>query len=545
MAESKYNLADEKWIYVMPKGGGAKKISLKEAFLHAGDYIDLSGETRLQDISILRVLIAISVTLLYRYDENGNSADLRDSLHALERFRAVWGAGGFPEKAVNDYFEKWHDRFFLFDSRYPFYQISLESPGVIVTEDTNGKGYNGRNITFETGIYMNWMPMANVNGRILQSNNKVSPFKDVTGKDEAEVSYDEAARWLIYYDTFADCVAGKRQAYTAVDLRQKKETPNAGMTMPSKGMLLTPVGNNLFETIMLGSVLFDSRRELYGSCIPAWEKENRDWNKKNVAVPYDLPQMYTQQARRMYIVDEDGHVPGIYVSAGEVYSENLLFMNPAFAVNREEKKDPTPPVPIRCPDSPDIWKAIAFIAGPESSGVREWVGVLAGDDIIEEDRVIPFRATGIRYGASCCSVEKIIEDNIVMNRAFIRETERQIEAVNAIKDIEKISDCVYMFGKNCSQCMGFDKKYKKIAEDLKKQYSNAAGKKVLQFAAGKTTADDLQKAKSELARKITNAFVEENIEALLKGQHKNENKDRRIGLGDALRIFDAGLRKSS
>jgi hypothetical protein len=250
---------------------------------------------------------------------------------------------------------------------------------------------------------------------------------------------------------------------------------------------------------MLGSVLFDKRRELYDSCIPAWEKENRDWNKKNVAVPYDLPQMYTQQARRMYVVDEDGHVPGIYVSAGEVYSENLLFMNPAFAVNREEKKDPTPPVPIRCPDSPDIWKAIAFIAGPESSGVREWVGVLAGDDIFEEDRVIPFRATGIRYGASCCSVEKIIEDNIVMNRAFIRETERQIEAVNAINDIEKISDCVYMFGKNCSQCMGFDKKYKKIAEDLKKQYSNTAGKKVLQFAAGKTTANDLQKAKSEKA----------------------------------------------
>ena len=552
MANGKYNLIDEKWIYALSKNGKAEKVSLKDVFLHAGDYIDLGGETRLQDISILRMLIAISVTLLYRYDENGNSSYLDDYEQAIERYAKVWGKGKFPESAVTEYFDKWYDRFFLFDSKYPFYQISLEDPDIEVVkwdeaeknDQKNVKNFfNGRLLKFANGAYMNWMPISFINGRILQSNNKSSAFKDVTGEKEERVSYDEAARWIVYYNAFADCTVGKNQKIETRGTQAKKETTNAGMTMPSRGMLLTPVGDNLFQTIMLGSVLFDDRNELYPTCIPAWEKEDRKSDKRIIPVPNDLAQMYTQQARRMYVVGENGYVPGIYVSAGEVYRDDLLFKNPAFVMVKNKKKDAkTEKTPAHCSDASDIWKTIAYIAGDENSGIKKWIKVVEERELLEEDRLIPFRITDIKYGASSCSVEKTIEDTVVMNRAFIKENERQIAAATEVESVKKIADIIYVHGKEYGQCMGFDKKYNALGSDLKRQYSDAAGKKILQFAAGQIGLEELRGEKIAIARKIMDDFISDNAEALLHGKRKSGDRGSGISLGKVSLDFERKLR---
>lgn len=554
MTKGKYNLIDEKWICVLSGSGKTTKISLKDVFLHAGDYLDLGGETRLQDVSLLRLLIAISVTLLYRYDENGNSSPLTSCEQAMERFAKVWRSGGFSEPAVTQYFDKWRDRFFLFDSKYPFYQISLENPDIeIVKWDDMEKHdkkdeknfYNGRMLRFTNGVYMNWMPTSFINGRILQSNNKMSAFKDVAGEKEKKVCYDEAARWLIYYNAFADCVVGKNQKIKTKRTQTEKETTNAGMTMPSRGMLLTPVGDNLFQTIMLGSVLFDHRNELYATCVPAWERKDRRCDKRTIPVPNDLAQMYTQQARRMYVVDENGFVPGIYASAGEVYSDDLLFTNPAFVMAEKKKDGKVTRYPAHCTDSSDVWKTIEYISGDKNSGIKTWIKAIEDEELLEEDRLIPFRVTDIKYGASSCSVEKTIEDTIVMNRAFIRESERQTEAAREVESVKKIADIVYASGKKYGQCMGFDEKYTALGASLKKQYSDTAGKKILQFVAGYIRFDELQNEKTRIARKIMDDFVSDNAEALLHGKRGGGNGENGITFGKVMLDFDQRLWKEA
>ena len=103
---NKYNLVDKPWICLLSKDGKIKKEGLKNVFLSAQNYLDLGGEIRLQDMAILRLLIAISITILYRYNENGEKIALRNAQDAINRFSAVYKKGKYSEKAINEYFSE-------------------------------------------------------------------------------------------------------------------------------------------------------------------------------------------------------------------------------------------------------------------------------------------------------------------------------------------------------------------------------------------------------------------------------------------------------
>ena len=66
-----YNLIEESWIKVLDDTGRERKFSLSDLFKNCQHIRTLAGETPLQDNAILRTLVALSVTMLYRYSENG------------------------------------------------------------------------------------------------------------------------------------------------------------------------------------------------------------------------------------------------------------------------------------------------------------------------------------------------------------------------------------------------------------------------------------------------------------------------------------------
>ncbi|MCC8081212.1 MAG: type I-E CRISPR-associated protein Cse1/CasA, partial [Lachnospiraceae bacterium] len=139
----RYNLLDEKWIQIMRRSTGKiEKISLKEAFIHTSDYYDLAGEMKTQDFAVLRVLLAVLQTVFSRFDSDGNPydfieldektfqqlepvdrEDLSDEDPIFETWLGLWKKGEFPE-IVQEYLEAWRDHFYLFDDKYPFYQIT-------------------------------------------------------------------------------------------------------------------------------------------------------------------------------------------------------------------------------------------------------------------------------------------------------------------------------------------------------------------------------------------------------------------------------------
>ncbi|MCC8051682.1 MAG: type I-E CRISPR-associated protein Cse1/CasA [Clostridiales bacterium] len=277
----RYNLLDEKWIMVLREDTGqTEKVSLKEVFAHAGDYYDLAGEMKTQDFAVLRVLLAVLQTVFSRFDSEGNPYDFieinentfqqlepvdREDLPDdedpyFETWLNLWKRGKFPE-IVQEYLEAWRDHFYLFDDKYPFYQVT---PGEMDALANGGGQFFGKNL----------------NRMISESNNKIALFAPVTGEEKDKLCDDQLARWLIMF-----------QGYTGTGDKKKVNDTNRSC---SKGWLydlggIYLKGHNLFETLMLNCILssdFDKKLddEIMKIQIPSWERsplENVDIYFKN------------------------------------------------------------------------------------------------------------------------------------------------------------------------------------------------------------------------------------------------------------------------
>ena len=95
----KYNLIHEPWILALSKDGLVQEISLKTALNRGDEYVSLCGETKLMDIAILRLLVALIVTILYRYDESGKPRTISKQKEALDAWCNAW-KNGISENAV-------------------------------------------------------------------------------------------------------------------------------------------------------------------------------------------------------------------------------------------------------------------------------------------------------------------------------------------------------------------------------------------------------------------------------------------------------------
>lgn len=279
----RYNLLDEKWIAVIYQDGGQTElVSLKELFANAQYYYDLAGEMKTQDFAVMRVLLAVLHTVFSRFDAEGEPYDLLEIDE--ERFRQkepvneedlkeyedvlfdtwmdLWEEGEFPE-IVQEYLERWRDHFYLFDDRYPFYQVTAEEMEELAA---GGGEFFGKNI----------------NRTVSESKNKVALFSPVAGNNKEKLSYDQLVRWIITL-----------QGYTGtgdkVFVGSSKMQWSKGWLYDLGGIYLQ--GKNLFETLLLNcklSVANDKADEeiqyIQTVQIPSWERspiENVDVYFKN------------------------------------------------------------------------------------------------------------------------------------------------------------------------------------------------------------------------------------------------------------------------
>ncbi|MFR4778395.1 MAG: type I-E CRISPR-associated protein Cse1/CasA, partial [Finegoldia magna] len=138
-----FNLIDEGWIPVIYKNSGENKtLSIREIFQDADKIKSLSTDSPTQDFAVLRILLAILQTVYSRYDYESeiypeiqldekfrqkedieDSEELRDYKNNLIiTWKKMWENETFTQ-CLYDYLYNWHDRFFLFDTDYPFFQV--------------------------------------------------------------------------------------------------------------------------------------------------------------------------------------------------------------------------------------------------------------------------------------------------------------------------------------------------------------------------------------------------------------------------------------
>lgn len=371
----RFNLIHEPWISVMDEESKVSDVSLKELFSRAHEISDLGGDTKTQDFSVLRVLLAVLHTVFSRVDASGNSYEyleldekmrpkeplldsyLEDYEYDLEEtWRQLWQKKQFPD-VVAQYLHLWEEHFFLFDKEYPFFQCNKEIfDGFLDVNGTKGQVLG-----------------KNINRTISESANKVALFAPKSPDQKEYLTDSEIARWVLTYHDYTG--TGDKASFL-------KDNPKLNGVRVSKGWLFDLggvylKGKNLFETLMLNLVLIpENRNYLLFTQEPCWEFSSRqviDRSLSNVPIN-NLAALYTVWSRAIYInPDRAENSPFVLISVKipEVTHTNM-FLEPMtlwrYNLSGKNKGDFTP---VKHQKYKSLWRSFGLLTLDSNGSGKE------------------------------------------------------------------------------------------------------------------------------------------------------------------------------
>lgn len=396
MKDIEFNLLDEKWILVRKSDCTVDELSLTDALLKSHEYVELAGELPTQNVSILRLMLAVLHTVFSRYSPQGEPAPLYDSDDAAERWKELWNAGRLPEKPIKDYLASVHDRFWLFHPDRPFYQTEAAKIG---TEYTASK----------------------LNGAVSESGNKIRLFCGCTGVQKSELSYSEAARWLLYVNNYDDTSSKPKG----------KNLPSPGAGWLGKLGLITIRGNNLFETLVYNLILLNHRRnfsEAWGPECPAWEPDVPNTAERaEIPMPDNLSELYTLQSRRLWLNRDDNEkVIGYNLLGGDFFEKVDAFIEPMTVWSKVKGNERAGEKfqPRRHDSSVQMWREFSYAfetaEGSHIPGVVLWTKYIK-QMLPESRKLVSFSIASVQYGDKDFFVNDVFSDSLTFHTDLLTE----------------------------------------------------------------------------------------------------------------------------
>lgn len=396
MKDIEFNLLDEKWILVRKSDCTVDELSLTDALLKSHEYVELAGELPTQNVSILRLMLAVLHTVFSRYSPDGEEWPLEEPEDAEERLKELWTAGRLPEKPIRDYLESVHDRFWLFHPDRPFYQTEAAKIG---TEYTASK----------------------LNGAVSESGNKIRLFCGCTGVQKSELSYSEAARWLLYVNNYDDTSSKPKG----------KNLPSPGAGWLGKLGLITIRGNNLFETLVYNLILLNHKRnfsEVWGPEYPAWEPDVPNTAERaEIPMPDNLSELYTLQSRRLWINRDDNEkVIGYNLLGGDFFEKVDAFIEPMTVWSKVKGNERAGEKfqPRRHDSSVQMWREFSYAfetaEGSHIPGVVLWTKYIK-QMLPESRKLISFSIASVQYGDKDFFVNDVFSDSLTFHTDLLTE----------------------------------------------------------------------------------------------------------------------------
>ncbi len=538
--EKEFNLIDEPWIRVMDGSCKVVEVSILDAIVNAQKYKRLSGELPTQDVAVMRLILAVLHTVVSRYDECGDENDLEDSEDdALNRWKGLWEQGCFPENAVREYLEQWHERFWLFHPDRPFGQVA----GL-----TAGTDYNSPKL----------------NGEISESGNKIRLFSAYSGKEKSSLTYSQSARWLLYLNAYDDTSAKPT----------KEGKAKAGGSLPSPGAgwlgklgLIYISGNNLFETLMLNLVMINKDEVQYEQK-PLWEYENiSDAERTKIAIPDNLAELYTVQSRRLLLNRCNGEVVSYRLLGGDFFDKENAFFEP-MTVWRTPKKEGEDYTPKRHDSSRQMWREFSVMYNEKNknrrAGVINWYEIIFGNKCIPKTYIMKTAIASVEYGDKDFFVRNVFTDTLSMHSEILSEVganwrsdiETEIQHCESLAyEIGKFAQNLYVAsgGDNSPKNKTFTELPGKVKEQLYYRLDMPFRKWLISINPATMGEDKNKKIKEwqDEARKIAADYANELMDNtaecalighIIKGEKKNEiysaPKARNIFNGNVKKIYE-------
>ncbi|NLX22435.1 MAG: type I-E CRISPR-associated protein Cse1/CasA [Phycisphaerae bacterium] len=279
-----FNLIDEPFIPCLMADGTQRDWGLRDVLTRAPEIREVRDESPLVTIALHRLLLAI----LHR---NFGPTSLKE-------WKRLWTAGQFDTSTLNGYFERWHDRFDLFNPQHPFYQT-----GNMVTKDP--------------------LPAAALFDHYA-CNNNATLFDHTVNDPPLPLDFAATARGLIYRQAFA---LGLGVSPDVVINGRPTKTGNRQDSTLARGLILLVRGENLFQTLMCNL----TATETADDDLPVWERDDPEVaiGLGHVTGRLDL---YTAQSRRLLLIlpqDGDGRlIRQIHFAQGRKVADETDPMKP-------------------------------------------------------------------------------------------------------------------------------------------------------------------------------------------------------------------------
>lgn len=412
-----FNLIDDPWIIVRTLAGQTETVSVRELFYRAHEFKGLAGELPSQDFAVLRnPLLAI----LYR------ALDAEESEEPEELWASWWNAEKLPIQEIDNYLDKWHHRFELFDDVQPFMQVpdlhtakgEVKPVDLLVPDSPNTTLFAPRR-TYES----------------------LTPA--------------EAVRWLIHCQAYD--VSGIKTGAVGDD--RVKGGKGYAIGVGFAGWLggITVMGQNLRETLLLNLV---TDREHSPKDLPIWEEPPLTSAVRSGARAYGQVGLFTWPQRRVRLfTGEDGCVTNVLITNGDAVDYKHQNQNETMTCWRYSKPQSSKTEIIYMPKGfehdQSVWRGLSALlpitgvveSGPEPylpCKVLEWSAMLANYGYLPDDKLTEIQTVGVKYGPNMASWDEVFSDTLAFNvqlaattssyakEAVLSAVERASQAVRAL-----------------------------------------------------------------------------------------------------------------
>ncbi len=374
---SQFNLIDEKWIPVRFSDGTRDELGIRDTLLRAKEIAAIEDQSPLVVAALHRFLLAV----LYRALEG--PTDIEQAKELFEN--------GLPHEKITAYLEKWRNRFWLFDEKYPFGQ----NPNVPRDE-------------IEPWTKLTAEYNATSNKVLFDHTNTIEP-----GSREPK----ECARWLLSTMNFS--ISGGRGYYPS-------PSPNA--------MMCIPLGRDLYHTLCYNLVPYANRDAMQGDSA-LWEREPK-------TVPLDVQKqcatgyagLYSWQARMVFLEKiGSGNVIVARFIAGQGFENTSNSLDPMqpYKADKERGK-----LPVQFREDRGTWRdfdsLLPYNTDPKTNLAPQTIQHalrLAGQHV--GSRPPSILVLGLKYSPPSANVdfwrmERFALPEVLADDHFIRQEIRQL-----------------------------------------------------------------------------------------------------------------------
>lgn len=425
-----FNLVDEPWLPVIGADGRQTEVSLREVFRRSDALRRLVGDLPTQAFAHLRLLLAV----LHR--AVGGPA-------SLEHWRAVRGNPAGTLRAVDEYLDDWHHRFWLRHPTTPFLQVADLATA-------NGEVF---------GL-----------SRIVCDGPGTSAFMTTRLGDNVETAtWPEAARWLIHAHAYD--VSGIHTG--ALGDPRVKGGKGYGIGTGWAGQIggVYLVGTTLWETLLLNLVA-PSEIDLEGGPddVPVWERPTlgpapEGWTPgagDSYREPTGPVDVYTWPARRVRLFGDAERCTGVINAQGDrARPQNRFRVEPMtawrYSIPQTKATGQDTYMPAKHLSERAFWRGLGSLlpgmseparrgepAARRAPGVLDWAARLQLHDDLGHD-LLQVQAVGIEYGSNESVYDELVADGLALPTALLTPGAAPLARV-AVDGVHEAEQAVYALG---------------------------------------------------------------------------------------------------